>query len=78
MPNVAIKASGLEKWFGEGEAKTMALRDVDLEADFGEMVYIVGPSGSGKDDAPECSFWNSETQCWERLRGRNRYLESQC
>ena len=48
MPNVAIKASGLEKWFGEGEAKTMALRDVDLEADFGEMVYIVGPSGSGK------------------------------
>ncbi len=26
----------------------MALRDVDLEADFGEMIYIVGPSGSGK------------------------------
>jgi putative ABC transport system ATP-binding protein len=48
MPNVAIKASGLEKWFGEGEAKTFALRGVDLEADFGEMVYIVGPSGSGK------------------------------
>lgn len=48
MPNVAIKATGLEKWFGEGEARTMALRDVELEADFGEMVYIVGPSGSGK------------------------------
>jgi putative ABC transport system ATP-binding protein len=48
MPNVAIKASGLEKWFGEGEAKTFALRGVDLEADFGEMVYIIGPSGSGK------------------------------
>jgi putative ABC transport system ATP-binding protein len=48
MPDVAIKASGLEKWFGEGEAKTFALRGVDLEADFGEMVYIVGPSGSGK------------------------------
>lgn len=48
MPNVAIKATGLNKWFGEGEAKTMALRDVDLETDFGEMVYIVGPSGSGK------------------------------
>ena len=48
MPRIAIKASGLQKWFGEGEAKTMALRDVNLEATFGEMVYIVGPSGSGK------------------------------
>jgi putative ABC transport system ATP-binding protein len=48
MPNVAIKATGLTKWFGEGEAKTTALRNVNLEAEFGEMVYIVGPSGSGK------------------------------
>lgn len=48
MPNIAVKATGLSKWFGEGEAKTMALRDVDFEAEFGEMVYIVGPSGSGK------------------------------
>ncbi len=31
MPRVAIKATGLEKWFGEGEAKTVALRDVNLE-----------------------------------------------
>jgi putative ABC transport system ATP-binding protein len=48
MPRVAINAKGLQKWFGEGEAKTVALRDVELAADFGEMVYIVGPSGSGK------------------------------
>jgi len=48
MPQVAIKAKGLEKSFGEGEAKTSALRDVELEAYFGEMLYIVGPSGSGK------------------------------
>ena len=48
MSNVAVQASGLVKWFGEGEAKTMALREVNLEAQFGEMVYIVGPSGSGK------------------------------
>ena len=48
MPGTAIQASGLVKWFGEGEAKTMALKDVSLEAQLGEMVYIVGPSGSGK------------------------------
>jgi putative ABC transport system ATP-binding protein len=48
MPQIAIQAKGLEKWFGEGEARTNALRNVELEAYFGEMLYIVGPSGSGK------------------------------
>jgi putative ABC transport system ATP-binding protein len=48
MPEVAINAKELVKWFGEGEAKTNALKNVDLEAYFGEMLYIVGPSGSGK------------------------------
>jgi putative ABC transport system ATP-binding protein len=48
MSKIAIQASGLVKWFGEGEAKTTALNDVSLEAQFGEMVYVVGPSGSGK------------------------------
>jgi putative ABC transport system ATP-binding protein len=48
MSNTAIQAAGLVKWFGEGEAKTMALRDVSLDAYFGEMLYIIGPSGSGK------------------------------
>ena len=46
--SVAIKASGLCKWFGEGEARTYAVRDVSFEANFGEILYIVGPSGSGK------------------------------
>jgi putative ABC transport system ATP-binding protein len=48
MPNLAIKATGVVKWFGEGEAKAQALRDVSLDAYFGEMLYVVGPSGSGK------------------------------
>jgi len=48
MPEVAIQATGITKWFGEGEARTQALRSVSLEAAFGEILYIVGPSGSGK------------------------------
>jgi putative ABC transport system ATP-binding protein len=48
MPDIAIKATGVVKWFGEGEARTQALRGVSVDAYFGEMLYIVGPSGSGK------------------------------
>jgi putative ABC transport system ATP-binding protein len=48
MSTTAIQARGLVKWFGEGDAKTLAIRDVSLDAAFGEMLYIVGPSGSGK------------------------------
>ena len=48
MANLAIQAVGLNKWFGEGDAKTLAVRDVAFEAHFGEMLYVVGPSGSGK------------------------------
>lgn len=45
---VAVEAVGLTKWFGNGEARTMAVRDVSFKACFGEMLYVVGPSGSGK------------------------------
>ena len=48
MSTPAIQARALVKWFGEGSAKTLAIRDVTLDAAFGEMLYIVGPSGSGK------------------------------
>jgi putative ABC transport system ATP-binding protein len=48
MSGVAIQASGINKWFGSGEARTQAVRDVAFEARFDEMLYIVGPSGSGK------------------------------
>jgi putative ABC transport system ATP-binding protein len=44
----AIRAVGLNKWFGEGEARTHAVRDVNFDAYFGEILYVVGPSGSGK------------------------------
>ncbi len=48
MGNLAVKATELVKWFGEGDARTYAVRDVSFDAYFGEMLYIEGPSGSGK------------------------------
>ncbi len=48
MATAAIEAKALNKWFGEGEAKTFAVQEVSFEAQFHEMLYIVGPSGSGK------------------------------
>jgi len=45
---IAIQGFDLNRWFGEGEARTHAVRDVSFEAYFGEMLYIEGPSGSGK------------------------------
>lgn len=48
MARLAVSAKELVKWFGEGEARTMAVRGVSFDAFFGEMLYIEGPSGSGK------------------------------
>ncbi|WP_250442066.1 ABC transporter ATP-binding protein [Caballeronia sp. AZ1_KS37] len=48
MPEIAIDARAVSKWFGEGDARTYAVREVSMQARFGEMLLIVGPSGSGK------------------------------
>jgi putative ABC transport system ATP-binding protein len=48
MARAAIQAAAINKWFGDGPARTHAVKDVNFEANFGEMLYVVGPSGSGK------------------------------
>ncbi len=44
----AIRARGVQKSFGEGQARIPVLKGVDLDVEMGEILFLVGPSGSGK------------------------------
>ena len=46
--SVAVACRGVTKEFGAGDAKTLALRGVDLDVAYGEITLLVGPSGCGK------------------------------
>lgn len=43
-----LKCSKVEKVYGEGNNRVMALKGIDLSVNQGEFLAIVGPSGSGK------------------------------
>ena len=43
-----VTLAGITKHFGEGEARVLALRGVDLTVKRGELFMLVGPSGCGK------------------------------
>lgn len=43
-----INLSNIVKVYGDGDAKTVALKNIDLKIEKGELVAIIGPSGSGK------------------------------
>jgi putative ABC transport system ATP-binding protein len=46
--DVAVRLRGVTKDFGSGTALTRALRGVDLDVPYGELLMLVGPSGCGK------------------------------
>ena len=43
-----LKATGLKKYYGKGEALVRALDGIDLEIERGKFTAIIGTSGSGK------------------------------
>jgi len=43
-----IEAKNVWKIYGKGEAKTIALKNINLKIEEGEFVMIMGPSGCGK------------------------------
>lgn len=44
----AIYLHNINKFFGSGSARVHVLKDLDFQAEYGELVLILGPSGSGK------------------------------
>jgi len=46
--NVAVHCRNIVKSYGEGSAKVVALRGIDLDVLKGELMMLVGPSGCGK------------------------------
>lgn len=45
---LAVTCRGVTKQFGDGDSRVWALRGVDLDVAFGQMLLLVGPSGCGK------------------------------
>jgi putative ABC transport system ATP-binding protein len=45
---LAIACRAVTKHYGEGNAKVVALRGIDLDVRRGELLMLVGPSGCGK------------------------------
>ena len=46
--DLAVRVRGVTKEFGSGDSVTRALRGVDLDVPYGELLMLVGPSGCGK------------------------------
>jgi len=48
LEEIAVRVRGVTKQFGSGTAITRALRGVDLDVPYGELLMLIGPSGCGK------------------------------
>ena len=44
----AVRCTGVEKHFGDGDARIQVLRGVDFTVKPGQLSFLVGPSGCGK------------------------------
>ena len=54
MNGYGIHIEGLRKRYGEGDTAVDALKDVNMTVAPGEVVGLIGPSGSGKIGRASC------------------------
>ena len=54
MTKKGIHIEGLSKRFGKGDTAVYALKDVNMQVAPGEVVGLIGPSGSGKSSLLKC------------------------
>ncbi|MGE5609640.1 MAG: ABC transporter ATP-binding protein [Bacillota bacterium] len=45
---IAVRCRGVTKTYGAGDTRVTALRGIDLDVHYGELMMLVGPSGCGK------------------------------
>ncbi len=69
-----LRAAGLKKYYGKGEALVKALDGIDLEIERGKFTAIIGTSGSGKSTLlnmradsipPARAVFKSEIRNWQ-------------
>jgi len=48
LEGVAVHCDSVTKHYGDGAARVVALRGIDLQVRLGELLMLVGPSGCGK------------------------------
>ncbi len=61
MPRAAIVANKLSKWFGEGEARTYAVKEASFEACWGGDALHCRTFGQRQDDAAQHALRNFAT-----------------
>lgn len=81
VSETVVKLRGIERSFGQGDARVSALRGIDLDLAAEEYVAIRGPSGSGKStllqiigllDTPTAGTYHFRGKAVESLADRER------
>ena len=61
LQNSYVKLDKVSKIYKMGEVEIRAVDTISFEISKGEFVVVVGPSGAGKNNGSEYSWWNGHS-----------------